>query len=66
MSSDIMRFTIHPDNEKRLVLAVPVTRSFQLTDQAIDRNQNSESDVHPQQRNQHQYRHLQAYYFHFR
>jgi hypothetical protein len=32
---------------------VPVTRSFQLTHQAIDSNQNSESDIHCQQRNEH-------------
>ena len=31
----------------------PALRSFQLTNQAIDSNQNSESDVHPQQRKEH-------------
>jgi hypothetical protein len=34
-------------------LAVPVRRSFQLTHQAIDSNQNSESDIHSQQRDKH-------------
>jgi len=29
------------------------TLLFQLTNQAIDSNQNSESDVHPHQRNKH-------------
>jgi hypothetical protein len=46
--------------------AVPVGRSIQLINQAIDRNQNSESDVHPEQRNKHQYRDLEAYDFRFR
>src|SRR5260221_6974290 len=34
-------------------LAVPVRRSFQLTHKAIDSNQNSESDIHCQQRHKH-------------
>ncbi len=34
-------------------LPLPVSRSFELTNQAIDSNQNPESDVHPQQRDQH-------------
>ena len=49
----------------QLGLAVPVRRSVQLIKQAIDRNQNSESNVHPQQRNKHQHRHREAYYFRF-
>ena len=32
---------------------MPVRRSFQLANQAIDRSQNSESDVHPHQGNKH-------------
>jgi len=40
------------DNGQR-GLPLPVSRSFELANQAIDRNQNPESDVHPQQRNQH-------------
>jgi len=34
-------------------LAVPVRRSLQLIHEAIDSNQNSESEIHCQQRNKH-------------
>jgi hypothetical protein len=43
-------------------LAVPVRRLFQLIHEAIDSDQNSESDIHCQQRNKHQDCHLEADY----
>ena len=41
-------------------------RSFQPAYHAIDGNENSESDVHSQQRNEHQQRHRGSYYLRFR
>ena len=40
---------------------VAVSCSFQLTNQAIDSNQNSKSEMHPHQRDKHQHSHLDAH-----
>jgi len=42
--------------------AMLVRRSIQLSNQAIDGNQKSESNVQRHQRNKHQFRHFDAYY----
>ena len=46
-------------------MAPGADRSFQPAYQAIDGNENSDSDVHPQQRDEHQQRHRGSYYLRF-
>jgi hypothetical protein len=51
----------------RLVLAgVPVIRSLEFSNQAIDSNEKSDSEVERHQRHKYEFRHCDAYYFHFR
>jgi hypothetical protein len=44
-------------------LVVHARYSFDLANQAIDSDKNSESYIHPEQRNKHQHRHLEGYDF---